>query len=507
MKQLHNLSKTTIFLLLCIFLLSLFLRLYRYEKRLFYFGDTGEELINAELMWRFNQVPLLGQYASATEPGLFVPPYYLILQGILLGLANGDTLMVMRFWKVVMVFVPVAIYFLGAAMYGSSVGLVAALLCAVFSVFVRSAWMASGNSFLLPFLIGMVFVSAYAKDPSKLRESFVYVGLLFVLLSGSIYFAPLFLVPLLFVWVYAVSKNIILMVKLLLFVVVVSIVVYYPTISYMRESHYFEKFRVQQNTVINLKTAGRFASVGSYVFNNPLGLSKVSGAGAWSMLVVLAIMLPRKKVRLKKILPYLSFVFWYWLLLSLRERETTVPYVILIYPFLFVIISYMFVVLFREKSDVSQRVIIVGAFCLFVYFVANGFSYLHDTDTRYTKERSVVKAIVREATLETGRELGPGDVSMMMYTPYSSRDWESRALWYFLQAESRVQLYKHSPYTSQEIAQGKTCYVVCADYYGSLYTEKDCLDKFNKYHPGFYVISTWQSPDKFVRVYKYKHTQ
>lgn len=470
-------QKRTVWIMLFgIIFLGTILRFWRFPERIGWWGDIGRDMLVAEHIAEYGEIPVLGHNASGIVPYFYYPPWYYRLLGFLyLTLHSPEGVVVI--WTLLQSLTMFFLYGSVLVLFGIRVGLLSILFYAFSNQMVQTSTEMLSAFDAQPFFMAGIFSLIYGIKSNRMVIVFLGIGL--VLFASSIFYTILVMFPLiLFFIVIALRKDPPRVLLTILYGLVIFSYLYLPLFHFFGFSETIGKFLTTKQFDWHgwfFRTPDLFWLYWKGVFWWNDGSAK---AGIVFIGLLFFISLIRGKIGKKILLTMLPIVY---LLLVASGKSGIVygHYFYSLYFLTYIISAQLIISTLDSKINklIGPMVAAIACAGLFWCF-SNGMSYIWTSGGDYKTWEKVGKVLTSE--IIRFDEAAGGNTRVTVKTP-DTPDWESRRLWYFLESGLKHKLFILNSNGPQWITNEKYHILVCYDKNKNLlFLESSCLDEFIK---------------------------
>ena len=468
-----------LFLILCF---GAYLRFSRYPP--IWTVDTARDLLMGLHISRFHEIPAVGHWALGMS--IPYPPYYYYFLG-LLSYISADLFFIFSVFVFIQLAGIIALYKIGALLYGKKTGLLAGLLYAISAITVISGAMIETVFLNIPvFLFSALSIIIFYRR-SKIR--FAYLSIFLILLSSAIHASS---VPFLFLFVFLAlvkltGKSLARIFTFLLLVSSMILVFYSPVIRY----YPFPEF-------LSLLSPGNppFSPIGFFpaffqnwekllrllFFSRPLPIIYF----IFYFFILLFLLLYNSPKRIKALLFPLGCITYFLLSAAVFPEEIHLHYLTVLIPFVFLTVSFLLTENFKSRylfpgvitlslSAVLLLIFLNGLTGPVPWVVGNYRVYEKLADTIFTGTRKIKKL----------SRFDRGDFYRVLVIAPEDDYKNSFLLWYFLEKKYRQKLVKIADTRKDFIPVGETelDFLVC-DLSSVPDFDPECLQEYSRVYPG-----------------------
>ncbi len=472
---------------LVVFVISLSLRFYNIENRMWWSNDTGREILVGYHIAHYHEFPKLGTSASDLATYSYYPPYYYYLIGLVSSFVSSAPSVIKTFIFFES-FLPVIIFFIGLFISNFSSAFFASFFVAI------SAYMVSSTNLWPPFVALLFFYFGLAILFFGKKRSFLFrvIGQAVMFFSATLHYS--FFIPsiVLFFWNLSQEntrkdKFIFLGIQTGYLILLASPLWTNPSGSRVFEAfdprHVFDFY---QPTSIFIGTLQNICSD----FFQKNTLYELLSAGICIFLLIFSF---------KNVLSFLKSNWWIWcIILSMpfigsRFVQHPEPYeYIAIMPAALLLVACSPI---RIEKLTLQNIVRGALLCCLAFSLSNNFSELFVNNWySYEQNEKLTDYIVAEAKsrgLENNFRLFVSDF-------IGSFNWASPNFWYFLETKYHHKITYVVDYDislEQLIAPGADTYLVCR---GTSDTIATCKRDFHSSFPEYTKELTLKSNVGYV---------
>lgn len=301
-------------------------------------GDPARDLLVSQHILLYHEIPNIGHVASGTNPIFYYPPVYYYLLA-LLQIPSTNT------WYILSIFVLLNVvsigifYHIAKRLSTVASALFATLLYAFSSFYLDRQTSLTSMHFTLPLLLtGTLF---HLIGIQKHRSAYVYIGLFFLVISSSINYAALILIPVYLLWTcIAFRKNLGNPIKFADFVFILFTLIYFSFARHVILNYGLNEFIAPFLPGNNITVQNFPAHVLEQYL---LLLSTIFPlfTQGFAVLIIIAIIwaLFHKRRNIQSILYPASFLIMTLLLCAVKNMPVESYYYYLVAPFVFILIG------------------------------------------------------------------------------------------------------------------------------------------------------------------------
>jgi hypothetical protein len=472
------LKKNSIYFLIAIVLVGLFLRVYVSFRNPAFVGDSGRDMIIARHIAQYGERIVVGHTASGFDPVFYYPPYYYYLlaltQWIYPSLVSAYVLLVTLHLLAI-----VCVYKFTQIVFDTVVALLASLLVSVSIAFVWSVTCITAVQFGVPIFWGASLILIQTIYSSR-KISWYMLAIAVLLLSStftysSIIFVPAFIVLAVFYSDRSVRRTITVVCWTIgLFIFLWSpLVLYYGPFTFIRSMFFSHTLYWPSSPFLVLREA--FGLVTEDNFWNSQLIN-------WIPSIIIGVFVILKKSHaVTTSLKILSPVLYVLLVSVVKRGENDTRYYSLVEPFISVWISYMIVSFFHEYTQYIYRIIAILLFICTLYLTTNHFFYLFDGKFVSSVEESklVARGVVKYISRFTDEfHITATNYHIILSDPHSET-WSSSTLLYWLELiQNRKIVSLLNGYSGFEQTNSDEYLLwVCVDFLNE-YEKHECYDSY-----------------------------
>jgi hypothetical protein len=470
-----------------VFMLSLSMRFYNIENRMWWGNDTGREILVGYHIGHYHEFPTLGTSASDLATYSYYPPYYYYLVGLVASFAPSAPSIIKTFIFFES-FLPVVIFFIGLFISNFPSAVFASFFIAI------SSYMVSVTNLWPPFVALLFFYFGLAILVFGKKRSFLFriIGQAVMFFSATLHYS--FFIPSIVLFFWNLSQENTRKDKFVFFGIQTGyfILLVSPLWINSGGSRVFQAFDPRyvfdfyQPVSIFIET---LKNIYGELFQNN-SLYGLLSAGICIFLLIFSF---------KNVLSFLKTNWWMWCIIL------SMPFIgsrFVQHPELYEYIAIMPMGLLlvacspiRTEKLTLQNIVRGALLCCLVFSLSNNFSELFTNGwNSYKQNEKLTDYIVAEAKsrgLENNFRLFVSDST-------GSFDWASPNFWYFLETKYHRKIAYVVNYDislEQLIAPGADTYLVCR---GTSDTIALCKSHFHSSFPEYTKELTLKSNEGYV---------
>lgn len=471
-----------------------------------WYGDPARDLIVSRHIIKYNEIPKIGQAASGTNPMFFYPPIYYFLLAFI-QIPSTNTWYVYSVYILFSVTTISTLYYIAKRLSGPWSAAVAVILYTFSSFYLEIHTTLNSDNFALPFfLLGTLF---HLKGIQKNKSLDVFIGLFFLALASSIFYAAMILLPIYMLWTIVAFHN--KPKKIAYFFIFTCAIL---GILFFRFFQYF-LISGKGNILIPLSPYNNI-SVSTDLFIHlyyqyRLFLSTIFPFYTSLFMIFIPIAIIVFLIRMRKffsILYLLSFVFFTLLLCALKNKPVEAYYYLLVAPFVFIIIG----LITRYRIKRSPALL----FSVFLVLLASwssmrGNEYFFLRKNTYREIEQVAMEIMSElkALQRQNHYQNLHFARLTVLNEKNEADWDGLNYAFFMENEAGKIFKVTDKIEGALTVTNNLDWTTTDDYYvlicllGSTTTLPWCLLNFNYEHPNYTYIRQIQTTSPFpIVLYK-----
>lgn len=492
-------------MLLCIFFLAVFLRVYRLENRMWWGGDMGRDFLVASHIVKYGEFPLLGHAVASLQRPFYAPPYYYYFLSLFTRISFNPVI-VFSIIAVLQACVIYAVYGIGKILHSARTGLWAALAYAVSAELVEVGTNVWSAHIVFPFILFGIWLVLQGRENKNIYD--VLTGYMLLLFGITIHLSAAVFMMFLFIQDLLIIQNIRRSLVYVCGLLVALFVLYSPLFASFGFSTTISAYSPQKNIVLSINEFFKlFETVKTlwlmmFSFN---GWYALSGAVLIGSMIPLFIKKGIKKFNTRA--THASLILgWYICVLSmLPKSEAPLHLYSPIIPFVCIWFVSIIEKVFMSGS-IKNKFFGFLCFLFLIYGITGGkdvliWRYTHE-NSQWLDTQATAQYIVEYA--QSRRETSGLNFYISAGAPNSGYEWEKYGIWYAIE-------YAHGIFTKSVFVNGNmvqlatnssTFFHVC-ERYSQDKIQEGCVNQFVSEHPTYILVNKLNNPVSDYVVYEY----
>jgi hypothetical protein len=438
-----------------IFAISLVLRFYNLEGRMWWFDDVGRDALVGYHIARFHEFPLVGPSTSYIEGGSYYPPYYYYIIGLAASIIP-DALSIIRIFVFFESLTPVLIFFIGLSVGNFTGAIIASILVAVSSNMVSAANLWSPFVGLLIFYSGLTFLLYGKKREIALR----IIGQSIMFIAGTIHYSYFIPSTVLFVWGVIQERQIKNKIIFVFTQVFYICILFIPLLRFFGANKLIATFTPQHLLNVQLSTPVIFIQTVYTIWKEMFQYN------FWNLLMGAALCMLLFPFSFKNALLFVKKSPWTLIIIFIMPLagalfiDHPMPYVYIgLQPIILLVIACFSI---RSEKLTASNGIRVILLLLFAFYLSNNLAETtQNNKSYYTYTKTLTERIVQDA-----RSRGIENNFILFSGGLNSEDafWGSPAFWYFLETQYKkktVHVVNYGENFEQVVPAGAPIYHIC----------------------------------------------
>lgn len=465
-------------------LVGIFLRFYRFDIAIGWWGDSARDYLVAYHLAKFNETLMVGHFATGLSNGFYHPPYYYYFISVLIRIFESPFFAI-GFFTLLHSLSILTMYGIGKELHGWRTGLFSAGFFAISAKMVNtSRALISANATLPLIMFSLLF---YIKGIKNAHKGYVYFALALLFIAGSLWYGTFTLLPymLLFaLWKFRKQNRF--LITLAIYILVGLMIVVFPLVLFFGIDRVSAVFLPQNSISIDKSFFGSFIDIVRVyfiaVFDHNLRFSLY---GRVLLVLLILFLMWKSRHSLTALVLPISAVVYVALLGSLRRGEFLVHYVTPYEPITFLVAGYLLAKAFRYAHG-SRLLQLCTASCgiVLLFIISNNFSYIKYIPSDYREAREVADLVLSL--------VGSSSFQVTTSAPDTPSGWESPTLWYFLERDTQTKLVHAVNYGEnlEENNQEYTYRIFVCKNFSSPQENYACYEKLHQQHLQYTLMQT-----------------
>ena len=441
-------------------------------------GDFAQFYLTAYHIVKYGEYPVVGQFASAIN--FYYPPFAYYFLAFLM-LFNSSLEFVISFFAICHSLSILTVYALGRNLFDSpKTGLLSAFFFTFASTEIFYSRSLMGNSIVIPFmLLSLLFFTLYLKNSNK-RHLIISYSLIF--LSGLFNYAHFPFLLVYSIYTYFKTKRLFKIIFFNLLFIASFVLFNFPLLIVLKKNSLF--LPSYQGINPEKLVQDLFLYFQSVFIFNPANIFK----GYILVIVLTFINIFYKNYRFRPVLLLASLISATYLSLFFVCRECFPAYYTSVYPFFYLILSFLIINLINIKKK-SARAVAYFSLIFSMFIFTNDIKSMYYFDRTYPDMEVIAEQIKADVIKYDRRNFNALVIFKKDY-------WHSPTIWYFLEKKMNIKLTRVAitPLGLEMSNQPANLYIICID------EDKDCLG-YIKTNYGHFSLKYQLSAELPYRVY------